>query len=105
MANLPKERVLSGDPPLTHVVVDYFGPLYFRQGLSNIKRYGCLFTCLVMRAVHIESTNSLDTDDFIYALRRFTNLRGNPERIHSDNDTNFKAGERKIRESLTSWNQ
>ena len=105
MADLPKERVLPGDPPFTHVGVDYFGPLYVRQGRSNVKRYGCLFTCLVMRAVHIEITNSLDTDGFINALRRFINLRGKPETIYSDNGTNFKAGEREIREALTSWNQ
>ena len=105
MANLPKERVLPGDPPFTRVGVDYFGPLYVRQGRSNVKRYGCLFTCLVIRAVQIEITNSLNTDGFINALRRFTNLRGNPETIQSDNGTNFKAGEREIREPLTSWNQ
>ena len=95
MINLPKERVLNGDPPFTHVGVDYFGPLYVRQGRSNVKRYG----------FNIEITNSLDTDGFINALRRFTNLRGNPETIQSDNGTNFKAGEREICESLTSWNQ
>ena len=80
-------------------------PAYVRQGRSNKKRYGCLFTCLVMRAAYIEIANSLVTDDLINALRRFTNLRGNPETIHSDNGTNFKAGQREIRESLTSWNQ
>ena len=105
MANLPKERVLLGDPPFTHVGVDYLGPLCVRQGLSNVKRYGCLFICLVIRAVHIEITNSLDTDGVINALRRFTNLGGNPETIHSDNGTNFKAGEREISESLMIWNQ
>ena len=105
MADLPMERVLPGDPPFTHVGVDYFGPLSVHQGHSNVKRCGCLFTCLVMRAFHIELTNSLDTDGFINRLCRFINLRGKPETIHSDNGTNFKAGEREIRESLTSWNQ
>ena len=68
MADLPKERLRSGDPPFTNVGVDYFGPFYVRQGRSNVKRYGCLFTCLVVRAVHIEVVNSLDTDSFINAL-------------------------------------
>ena len=75
MADLPKERLMSGDPPFCHIGVDYFGPLYVRQGRSNVKRYGCLFTCLVIRAVHIEVVHSLDTDGFINALRRFINLR------------------------------
>ncbi|XP_078372656.1 uncharacterized protein LOC144656297 [Oculina patagonica] len=105
MADLPKERLMSGDPPFTYVGVDYFGPLYVRQGRSNVKRYGCLFTCLVTRAVHIEVVHSLDTDSFVNAVRRFTNLRGSPSTIYSDNGTNFHAGERELRESLRDWNQ
>ena len=58
-----------------------------------MKRYGCLFTCLVIRAVHIEVVNSLDTDSFLNAVRRFINLRGCPTTVYSDNGTNFQAGE------------
>ena len=105
MANLPKERVIPGDPPFTHVGVDYFGPLYVRQGRSSVKRYGCLFSCLVIRAVHIEIVHSLDTDAFINALRRLINFRGKPKTIYSDNGTNLRAGEREIREFLATWNQ
>ena len=78
MGNLPKERLTPEDPPFTSVGVDYFGPLYVHQGRSHVKHYGCVFTCLTTRAVHIEITSSLDTDSFINALRRFTSLRGNP---------------------------
>ena len=67
---------MSGEPPFTHVGVDYFGPLYVRQGRSNVKRYGCLFTFLAVRVVHIEVVHPLDTDGFINALRRFVSLRG-----------------------------
>ena len=105
MANLPKERLMSGEPPFTYVGVVYFGPLVVRQGRSNVKRYGCLFTCLVVRAVHIEVVHSLDTDSFMNALRRFINTRGCPKTIYSDNGTNFHAGERELRESLNDWNQ
>ena len=100
MADLPKERLMSGGPPFSHVGVDYFGTLYLRQAGSNVKRYGCLFSCLVTRAAHIEFVLSLDTDGFINALRRFINLRGNPITICSDNGTDFRAGEKEIRESL-----
>ena len=105
MADLPKERLMSGEPPFTYVGVDYFGPFLVRQGRSNVKRYGCLFTCLVVRVVHIEVVHSLDTDSFINALRRFINSRGCPKTIYSDNGTNFHAGERELRESLNDWNQ
>ena len=105
MANLPKESLMSGEPPFTYVGVDYFVPLVVRQGRSNVKRYGCLFTCLVVRAVHIEVVHSLDTDSFIKVLRRFINTRGCPKTIYSYNGTNFHAGERELRESLNDWNQ
>ena len=95
----------KGEPPFTYVGLDYFGPLYVRQGRSSVKRYGCLFTCLVVRAVHIEVVHSLDTDSFINAVRRFINLRGSPSTIYSDNGSNFTAGERELRESLEDWNQ
>ena len=58
-----------------------------------------------MRAVHIEIADSLETDGFVNALRRFINRRGNPIEIRSDNSTNFVGGEREIRESISAWNQ
>ena len=103
MGDLPKERLMSEEPPFTHVGVDYFGPLYVHQGRRNVKRYGCLFTCLV-RAIHIEVVYSLNTDGFINVLQRFVNLRVCPTTIFSDNGTNFRAGEKELRESLI-WNQ
>ena len=99
MGDLRKEILMSEEPPFTHVGVDCFGPLYVRQGRSNVKRYGCLFTCLAVRVVHIEVVHSLDTDGFINALRRFVSLRGCPTTIFSDHGTNFRAGEKELRES------
>ena len=54
MADLPKERVTPGQPPFSQVEIDYFGPFMVKQGRSQVKRYGCIFTCLTIRAVHIE---------------------------------------------------
>ena len=105
MANLPKERLTPEDPPFTSVGVDYFGPLYVQQGRSHVKRYGCVFTCLTTRAVHIEITSSLDTDSFINALRRFISLRGNPSSVYSDNGSNFHTGEQEMRTAIDDWNQ
>ncbi|CAB4028223.1 Hypothetical predicted protein, partial [Paramuricea clavata] len=75
MANLPKIRLTPHQPPFTRVGVDYFGPLQVKQGRSVVKRYGCLFTCMTTRAVHIEIAHSLDTDSMINALRRFISIR------------------------------
>ena len=105
MGELPAVRVIPERPPFTFVGVDYFGPLYVKQGRSSVKRYGCVFTCLVVRAVHIEVAHSLDTDSFVNALRRFISRRGKPEKILSDNGTNFVGGERELRESLAEIDQ
>ena len=74
---------------------------------SSLECKTCLFTCVVVKAVHIEVVHSLDTDSFINALRRYINTRGCLKTIYSDNSTNFHAGERMLFESLiiNDWNQ
>lgn len=105
MAELPVERLTPERPPFTHVGVDYFGPLQVKRARSCVKRYGCLFTCLATRALHIEIAHSLETDSFIAALHRFISRRGRPEAIFSDNGSNFKGADRELRDALKTWNQ
>ena len=88
MADVPGER-LKEVKPFQHVGIDCFGPFYIKQGRHEVKRYGCVFTCMNMRAVHIEKLNSLETDSFINCFRRFMARRGKPEKVWSDNGTNF----------------
>ena len=54
MAPLPIARITPRDPPFTSVGIDYFGPIPVKLKRSRVKRYGCIFTCLTMRAIHIE---------------------------------------------------
>ena len=61
MADLPVDRVSHDAPPFSYVRVDYFGPFDIKRGRSLVKRYGVIFTCLVIRAVRIEVASSLDT--------------------------------------------
>ncbi|XP_078344112.1 uncharacterized protein LOC144629777 [Oculina patagonica] len=105
MADLPDDRLIPGEPPFSYVGVDFFGPMYVKRGRSTVKHYGCIFSCLTMRATHIEVAESLETDSFINALRRFINLRGKPKVIRSDNGTNLSGGERELREAIDNWNQ
>ena len=105
MSDLPVDRVTLSQPPFTCVGVDCFGPFVVRRGRSEVKRYGVLFTCLAIRAVHVEVVHSLDTGSFINALRRFIARRGQPKEIRSDNGINFVDGEREIREAIAGWNQ
>ena len=105
MADLPEHGVTPDRPPFTFVGVDCFGPFLIKRARSLVKRYGVLFTCLAVRAVHIEVIQSLDTSSFLYALRRFTSRRGQPQVIRSDNGTSFVGCEREIRDAIENWNQ
>lgn len=72
MADLPLDRVTPGEPPFTYVGVDYFGPFGVKYRRKVVKCDGVIFTCLAVRAVHIEVASSFDTDSFINALRSQT---------------------------------
>ncbi len=104
MADLPHDRLLPDEPPFTNVGIDYFGPFEIKRGRTLIKRYGVIFTCLTLRAVHIEIASSLDTDSCIHALRRFISRRGQVQTIRSDNGTNFIGAERELRKAIQSLN-
>ena len=104
MASLPEDRVNPSNPPFSYVGVDCFGPLEVRRGRSMVKRYGVLFTCLSIRAIHIEIAHSLDTDSFINAFRRFIARRGQPSLMRSDNGGNFVKGDKELREAIDEWN-
>ena len=93
MADLPIER-LTPAPPFTYVGLDVFGPWQVttrrtRGGAAQSKRWAVIFTCLTMRAIHIELIESMDTSSFINALRRFFAIRGPAIQLNSDNGTNF----------------
>ena len=105
MADLPSGRLQVNEPPFSHVGIDCFGPFLVKQGRSQVKRYGCIFTCLSMRAVHLEVAHNLTADSFLQALRRFISHRGKPQQIYSDNGTNFVGAQKILQDSLQLWNQ
>ncbi|XP_046325770.2 uncharacterized protein LOC124110437 [Haliotis rufescens] len=105
MADLPDDRLQPDKPPFSHVGMDFFGPFLVRRGRANVKRYGVVFSCLTMRAVHLELACSLDTDSCINAIRRFISRRGQPEVIRSDNGTNLSSSERELKEEILKLNQ
>ena len=104
MADLPKCRLAIGAPTFTYTGVDYFGPFLVKQNRSSVKRWGCLFTCLTTRAIHIELVESLTTDAFINTLERFVNRRGNPNTLISDCGSNFKGADNELKRCLRELN-
>lgn len=70
-----------------------------------MKRYGVIFSCMAIRAIHIEVAPSLDTGSFINALRRFIARLIQVQELRSDNGTNFVGAERELRTAIEQWNQ
>ena len=68
MADLPSARLQLNAHPFACAKVDYFGHLMIRIKQSKVKRYGCLFTCLTSRAIHLEIAIDLTSDAFINVL-------------------------------------
>ena len=106
MANLPEDRVRADTPVFSCVGLDCFGPFLVSRGRGKAteKRYGIIFTCLTSRACHIECANSLDTDSFINALRRFIARRGPVSLIRCDNAGNFTRASKELKIETENWN-
>ena len=100
MADLPEARLRLLKPPFFSTGIDCFGPFTVKIGRRVEKRWGIIFKCLTTRAVHLDVLSSLDHDSFLMALRRFIARRGKPAELLSDQGTNFRGGERELREAF-----
>ena len=100
MADLPASRLAAHNKPFFNTGCDYFGPLPYKEGRSERKAWGLLFTCLSTRAIHVELVTSLDLSNFIMAFSRFVDLRGSVSSMYSDNGTTFKAAAHVLPELL-----
>lgn len=93
MANLPPDR-LRPATLFTFVGIYTFEPWSFtsrrtRSGQANSQRWGILFICLTIRAIHIEVVEELSFSAFINALRRFMAARGNVKELRSNQGTSI----------------
>ncbi|CAF1060894.1 unnamed protein product [Didymodactylos carnosus] len=90
---LPVDRV-TPSAPFSFQGIDYLGPLVIKDKDSQKKVWICVFTCLCVRAIHLELVNDLTAEQFIMGLRRFISRRGTPIKLISDNATNFKLSKK-----------
>ena len=104
MPDLLEERVTQA-APFHYTGMDVFGPFYVKEGCKILKRYGSIFTCLASRAVHLETLNTMETDSFISALRRFINRRGKVRELRSDQGTNFVGARNELTDALQELNR
>ncbi|XP_055603838.1 uncharacterized protein LOC129752068 [Uranotaenia lowii] len=100
MGPLPEARLASFVRPFSYVGLDLFGPILVKRGRSSVKRWVALFTCLTIRAVHVEVVHSLTTESCIMSIRRFVVRRGAPLEIHSDNGTNFRGADNILQQQI-----
>lgn len=104
MTNLPKHRV-NLVRPFGHVGVDYTGHIIVKEEafvteegkkpkkiLIDKKYYLLIFTCLAVRACHVELIPEMSTEHFVLAIVRFCNEYGIPDSIYSDNAKSFISG-------------
>ena len=86
--------------PLANYGVDAFGPFFIVNGKQTEKHYSLIFTCLIIRACHLEFCPASTTDSFINAFRRFIARRRQPQYICSNNGKTFVGARRELQEAL-----
>ena len=102
MADLPAYRFSMPLRAFSKVGIDFAGPLHIKQlgrGKPRLKSYILVFSCLQTRAIHLEATESQDTDSVLNAFSRFTSIRGMPLEVLSDNWKAFVTEDKE----LQSW--
>lgn len=89
---MPEERVKFVKPFL-HTAIDYTGPLHvFDINKDSYKVYIALYTCMAIRAIHLELVTDLTTKSFIESFKRFCNAQTLPQSVYTDNAPYFTSG-------------
>lgn len=93
MGSLPRQRI-TVSKPFQIVVIDFTGPIEMKN--SRVRRsivtkgYICVLVCFATKAIHIELTSELTTDNFLACFKRFISRRGLPSEVFCDNAGTFK---------------
>ncbi|XP_062715835.1 uncharacterized protein LOC134291729 [Aedes albopictus] len=88
----------TGDSPYGASATSKTGVI--KIGRSNAKHWIAVFTCLIIRTVHVEVAHNLTTDSCIKCIRRFICRRGAPAEIYSDNGTNFLGAAKLLQDQV-----
>lgn len=105
MADLPASR-FDSSIPFSTCGLDYAGPYHVRASKikfdRTIKIWIAIFVDFSCKGVHIEVVDSLSADSFLACFSRFTNRRGCPKILFSDNASTFMAAANQMEDS---WNK
>ena len=101
MSDLPSERLpLQNHFAFATTGLDFIGPFPIKQCGKFATRYVLLFSCLVVRAVHLEVSESLSTGSTMSCIRRFISRRGKPKIFYSDNGKSFVGSCSELRKGI-----
>ena len=105
MADLPEDRLPKKNQFVFETTgLDFIGPFPVKNNGRLSSRYILLFTCLVVRAVHLEVSNDLTTDSTINCIRRFVSRRGKPNKFVSDCGKSFVGSNNALQSSIAELN-
>ena len=97
---LPKDRSEAA-MPFQIIGTDYAGPIYYRtKSKKESKAYILLFSCSLSRAVHLELTPNLTTNEFIKCFKRLIARRGRPKTVYSDNAKTFQVAAKWLKQVI-----
>ena len=98
--------MLINEKPFTRTGIDFSGPIQVktsrgtRSNPAKAKCSGVIFTCMAVRAIHLELVSDLSTGAFIMGLRRFHSRLGQVRIIRSDYGTNFVGAVTEMKEFI-----
>ena len=76
---LPNDRT-EGDLPFQVVGLDYAGPIRYRKrGKKENKAYIIVYACSLTRALYLELTKTMGTEEFIATFKWFIARKGRPQ--------------------------
>ena len=105
MAPLPELRIKQA-PPFSVVGIDFHGPVFAKDVIGKeiiwSKGWIVIFVCAVTRGIHLEFVRDMSTPTFWLAFQRFSNRRGLPNHVISDNAKTFKRAAYDLSEF---WNE
>ena len=67
---------------------------------AQSKVWICLYTCCVVRAVHLNLVPDMSAPTFLHSFKRFAARQGLPSRVISDNGKTFKAAAKTVQAVL-----
>ena len=92
--------------PFANSSVNFSGPFYIEDSESVMEKHdGLIFTCMVTRAVHIETCPGLNTHTFLNAFKRFFSRQCQPQFLYIDNGKTFVGVSEELKKTVKAFGQ